>query len=625
MGDVDLDALNRSEDYSRKYEKVTDNQTSMIKGLISDGICIVQGSEEDLTTNDVENLIQQTHRLIGEKGLNLNKIFGRPTEKLNKVNVRENSSLADLTNAILKGEREQLPPAYYYRGLIQMLLGDVKGALNNFTEAIQCGFKGKEEYKLHHKTSQCYLKQKKYSKAREHLSAAVESLKKAKLSEKQKNEYKRILQESLQKISNKKDKPQTLDLVKNKHSQDPCLCAKVDIKTSGRQGRYAVANSLIKQGEVIFQDDGIAPFLNPDDKEKTSSYCLMCLVPVQDNPFPSYSCNSVVFCSPACRVAAEGSFPALTSALQLHAVRGRDRKDWYKIFSSLNIILSKPLEFWRQHGNQFLNPDSEAKPGPASVSNEIDRYNQLFRMVTHFSSNSDIVRIQHAVITIFLVRCVIRSKYFGNAAQSTNLTDDQILIGRLIYQLRLISESNCYPLWGVEVDESGQAGLENIGSGIYPGIGSYINSVCDPNTLRCNVGNTVIIIAARDIKEGEEITDNYCIHYSELPSHERSSWLQENFFFKCQCQACSENWGTYDELECSVPSALQKLLVPLEKENQAALRAGNVERALELHAQEQRLIEQHLAPPHQLFVSLRNSYQCCWWTKIAELAKSKQQ
>ena len=29
------------------------------------------------------------------------------------------------------------------------------------------------------------------------------------------------------------------------------------------------------------------------------------------------------------------------------------------------------------------------------------------------------------------------------------------------------------------------------------------DSNCDPNTLRCNIGNTLIIIAARDINSGE--------------------------------------------------------------------------------------------------------------------------
>lgn len=31
MGDIDLDVLNQSEDYSRKYEKVQDNKTSQIQ------------------------------------------------------------------------------------------------------------------------------------------------------------------------------------------------------------------------------------------------------------------------------------------------------------------------------------------------------------------------------------------------------------------------------------------------------------------------------------------------------------------------------------------------------------------------------------------------------------------
>ena len=46
------------------------------------------------------------------------------------------------------------------------------------------------------------------------------------------------------------------------------------------------------------------------------------------------------------------------------------------------------------------------------------------------------------------------------------------------------------------------------GSDILPFIRMYLSlkknllSNCSPNTLRCNIGGTVVIIAARDIKQG---------------------------------------------------------------------------------------------------------------------------
>ena len=136
----------------------------------------------------------------------------------------------------------------------------------------------------------------------------------------------------------------------------------------------------------------------------------------------------------------------------------------------------------------------------------------------------------------------------------------------------MISEANLYPVWGVEDEGSGQVGIESIGSGIFPSIGSYINNSCNPNTIRVNRGHEVLVVAAQNIAKGEEITDNYCIHYSELPAPERKEWLRETFQFDCPCNACEENWPVFDQMEEDVSTEVQELLKPIEKENAAALR-----------------------------------------------------
>ena len=66
---------------------------------------------------------------------------------------------------------------------------------------------------------------------------------------------------------------------------------------------------------------------------------------------------------------------------------------------------------------------------------------------------------------------------------------------------------------------------------------SAINHSCEPN---CEVGfidsTDVIIIAARDIDEDEEITIAYVPE--ELPVEQRREELSTRYGFECQCARC---------------------------------------------------------------------------------------
>ena len=92
------------------------------------------------------------------------------------------------------------------------------------------------------------------------------------------------------------------------------------------------------------------------------------------------------------------------------------------------------------------------------------------------------------------------------------------------------------------------------GKGLFTAVASYFNSDCNPNTMRVNVGSTMLLIACRDIKKGDEISDNYCIHFSEMGVNNRTGWLQENYKFKCRCRACEEEWPTFDQLPGQLPT-----------------------------------------------------------------------
>ena len=101
-------------------------------------------------------------------------------------------------------------------------------------------------------------------------------------------------------------------------------------------------------------------------------------------------------------------------------------------------------------------------------------------------------------------------------------------MGRLLHKIRLIKDMNAHPIWGVELNprDPTNVGTENIGQGLYTAIASFFNSSCNPNTIRINMGTQMFLVASKNIRKGEEITDNYCIHFSDVTAAERRGWIE---------------------------------------------------------------------------------------------------
>ena len=92
-----------------------------------------------------------------------------------------------------------------------------------------------------------------------------------------------------------------------------------------------------------------------------------------------------------------------------------------------------------------------------------------------------------------------------------------------------------------------------------------------------------------------------------------------------------------DQMKADIPTEVQEQLRPIEKENAAALRcvkiysivctfiifrSGDIDKALSGHHKEITLLQEKVPEPHQIHVTMRNSFQYCWWNKIAnELSK----
>ena len=76
---------------------------------------------------------------------------------------------------------------------------------------------------------------------------------------------------------------------------------------------------------------------------------------------------------------------------------------------------------------------------------------------------------------------------------------------------------------------------------------SLINHSCNPNVVRVCYGDVIVVRAIRRIARGDEILDNYGYHYATHDKKERQLKLSQQYYFRCNCQPCTEDWPLYED------------------------------------------------------------------------------
>ena len=86
-------------------------------------------------------------------------------------------------------------------------------------------------------------------------------------------------------------------------------------------------------------------------------------------------------------------------------------------------------------------------------------------------------------------------------------------------------------------------------AGVYSAC-SLMNHSCDPNVDRENdlVDGTLAVVATRALKTGEAIVTCYARNFVSDSLEKRQSYLLENYYFKCECVACENDWPCLDEM-----------------------------------------------------------------------------
>jgi hypothetical protein len=160
-----------------------------------------------------------------------------------------------------------------------------------------------------------------------------------------------------------------------------------------------------------------------------------------------------------------GSYHQYQCQLGLHQFPANHSQDDLTIFHELSVILAKPLHFWLENKNRFLTQRSDTSWPTRDVTDK-DKFTNLFAMVTNEKDVAHDSLVRHSLVTVFLLRTLRNTTYYKDSGKQLPirgpLEEEELVVGQLLYKLRMVKDMNAHPIWGV-TDESGQ--IENIGGG----------------------------------------------------------------------------------------------------------------------------------------------------------------
>ena len=82
---------------------------------------------------------------------------------------------------------------------------------------------------------------------------------------------------------------------------------------------------------------------------------------------------------------------------------------------------------------------------------------------------------------------------------------------------------------------------------VYPTLALF-NHSCDPCIVRYYVEDHVVVQAIKNIRKGDEICENYGPIFFHSDKEDRVQRLEKQYWFKCACVACTENWPTMHDM-----------------------------------------------------------------------------
>ncbi|XP_011269215.2 SET and MYND domain-containing protein 4 isoform X1 [Camponotus floridanus] len=497
-----------------------------------------------------------------------NKLFGRGEFA---------KALEAYSNAVLLAPSTELSVILANRSATLYHLEHYEHALEDMEEALQLGYPKDLFYKLEERRARCLLALKRHDAAIEAFRRALQTLDDARISLERKQKFEadirmmlavmdkgkqlnKIAPNNLSRVNNKpslssqrsQENRGKFILEKQRNPRYPACNSAVEIKDNGGDvGRHAVATREIVPGEIIIVERPHCAFLLAENR---FTHCHLCFARIFV-PVPCRTCSCIIYCSRRCR---DADAQVHLRECKLLPILWRSKAS-VTCFLALRAITQKSLEEIMKLKKQLVDSGSALNISAKNPYRGND-YMTFYNLVTHEDKRLPEDLFHRAYMAAWLFRLLKTSEYLPESMKTADtahnkLSNEELFIAELLLHNLQLLQFNSHEISEL-IKPKGEKTLSKaksifIGGGVYPTV-AMLNHSCNPGVIRYFIGTTMVVRAARTIRAGEEISENYGPIFTTTPENERKRRLRVQYWFDCNCEACSGHWPLLEELDPTI-------------------------------------------------------------------------
>ncbi|XP_058827165.1 SET and MYND domain-containing protein 4 [Topomyia yanbarensis] len=334
----------------------------------------------------------------------------------------------------------------------------------------------------------------------------------------------------------------------NTNPKIPHISDCLELKEDDHFGRHLVTNRNLSAGDLIIMEKPFSAMLEGKYRYLNCDNCL------QDNfltLIPCNHCSITMFCSEICRQKAYESYHRIECPIIKH-MRLLFTKVILMALRTTTMAISTfgyDLEELRQHVETLDKTSLNAFELDWRNVHAKEIYSTIHVLATNQSLRSPSDLTQRAIYAIVMSEALLNytplKKLCGSNESHRNLI--RLLNFRHSQTAPVNMHSTAYMNYCP--DEIEQFQHHDIGCVSLP-ILSMINHSCAPNMVRMTLSNGhIVALLNRPIEKGGQLYDNYGYHHCLETLSERQIGLLKQYCFKCQCEACKNNYPLYHDLQ----------------------------------------------------------------------------
>ncbi|XP_078669495.1 protein-lysine N-methyltransferase SMYD4-like [Branchiostoma floridae x Branchiostoma belcheri] len=469
-------------------------------------------------------------------------------------------------------DRNEFSLALANRSAVLFSLGKYELSLNDIDLALRHGYPVELKYKLHERKGRCLWNLGRDQEALQSFVTAKEHVTKSQLNSKKRKSWKATVDKQIAELQRSPSSETSTVSITNIPSVSygtnntfPSLSTAVEIRQNEQRGRHAVAAQDIHVGDVLIVEKPYGSVVLPEQSDTHCDYCCR-RVSVS---LPCHQCSTARYCSRECGDLAWAQYHRVECqylglihsagvggmghlALRLVNKTGfRFLQDFNKALEEKTVRKENEAEKDAQERKSESNADLQYEdfPGLNAEGVYTNDYNSVYHLENHSAERKPSDLFRRTVMAVFLLRILQNGGFFQVPGEEVSEEDQLLVASHLLRHLQMIP-CNAHEVSEFEFyrGDPDRCRYLEVASALHCTMLGMFNHSCDPVINRNFYGDVLVARAIKPVAKGEEITLNYSVLYTTQSRMERQYKLAGQYFFKCSCQPCAENWPLFYDM-----------------------------------------------------------------------------